>query len=429
MAQPQKMTSKSLSRAWLSWYLSFLLLGVLLVSAGCSTESDHPGDPGSTDDQESLPGEIDCSVSVESLIQNLDVQPDSIPGWEQLDCYTADLIRKPTPSTVIMVGDIPPGTDGSTQFSGVWNLLQTNTEFLQAWPNNEVSGLSDFPPFLSIDGTSSFYPENEERWQMKLRAKALNAIWVKQQNYRARITQFYPPSFYDQENWWKLGAENISSSETFLSWWRTQYIPERQDLAVMAERVKAEILMPWDIEPGVFLRTFGDDWLSSLSPAEQVTLVQTMIDELADALRPLFSGTLSIIIYDRYAAFGQHWDQIDLSSWDQANFVFFTEGNLATTQQYLDEQLAGYMAIIQRSNIPWIAQEVTVSGDTHRRLLLAEDGTFESMEEDIYRMIFTTLAAQPIKPVGVGITTGYIETSGADAYVRSALSGISVNGF
>jgi len=196
----------------------------------------------------------------------------------------------------------------------------------------------------------------------------------------------------------------------------------------MAEKVKAEILMPWDIEPGQFLRAFGDNWLGSLSEVEQIMLAQTIIDELAAALRPLFSGTLSIIIYDRYEASGQYWDQINLFAWDQANFVFFTEGNLQTTEHYLDSQLAGYMSIIQRSGIPWIAQGIAVDGNVHRRLLTNSE-KFEDIEESIYRMIFEKISAQPVKPSGIGITVSFIETSAAKDYVKSALAQVKANGF
>lgn len=403
-----------------------LLFTVVYVSCG---ENSNPGDPGPTGDKIPVNNSgVDCNKTVEYFIKDLDRDINSIPSWEQIDCYTENLVRKPYPSTVIMVAERPPAEDGPVNNFGVWDFLQKQTAYLKTWPQNEVSGLAMFPPFLSTDGTSSFYRESAERWDEKMRANALNAIWVKQQGYRVRITNFYPPSYFDQPNWWKLHAQNVNSAETFLNWWCTEYIPERKELAKLAERIKAEILMPWDIEPGHFVRAFGDAWLSSLSESEQISLVQTMIDELAAALRPLFSGTLSIIIYDSYAAFGQHWDQINVSAWDQANFVFFTQGNLEFTEQYLDRQLEGYMKIIQRSNIPWIAQEVTVDGNNHRRLL-SQGETFEAIEEDIYRMIFKKLSEQPVKPVGIGITTGYIETPGAESYVRSALSNVAAGGF
>lgn len=427
------MTQPTANRASLCAWLSaaLILTGTFAVSCGSESGSGEDDDQDLLEDDEiDNVEDVDCNTTTETLIQNFDIDSEAIPSWEQIDCYTSDLSRLAYPSNVIMAAPIPPDSDGGGgDFPGVWDSLQTYTTFLQSWPEAEVSELSDFPPFTSIDGTTSFYRESDDRWDEKLRSKALNAIWAKQQGYRVRVTHFFPPPFFDEENWSKLGAQNINSAETFLDWWRTEYIPEREELAIMAERVKAEILMPWDIEPGIFLRTFGDDWLDDMSTGSQVILAQTMIDELHDALRPLFTGTLSVIIYDRYAAFGQHWDQINLSEWDQANFVFFTEGNLEATQRYLDDQLAGYMAIVQRSDIPWIAQEITVDGDVHRNLLEGSDPTFEAIEEDIYRMIFETLADQPVKPIGIGITTGYIETSGAATYVHDALEDIAENGF
>ncbi len=416
------------STTWLG-----ICLGALVTAGTFASCSSAGGDEGGDEPEDEFleqeeEGETNCSTTVEELVLILDLNNDSIPSWGQLNCYAAGLTRLDYPDQVIMVADVPPATDGSDPWPGLWNNLQEFNSYLEDWPENEVSGLTDFPPFTSIDGNSPFYWESDARWDLKLRSMALNALWVKEQGYRARVTYFNSPTFSEQENWDKLGAEDVDSPESFLEWFRTVYIPHYEDLAEMAELVQAEILMPWDVEPGSMIRSFGDDWLDDMTTGAQVTLQQTMIDELAAALRPLYSGTLSIIIYDRYA-FGQHWDQINVSAWDQVNFVLFTEGDLTATEMYLDDQLEGYQTIIERSGIPWIAQEVTVDGDYHRNLLGPSDPTFEEIEEDIYRMIFTKLSEQEIKPIGIGLTTGYIETEGAETYVRQALADVAENGF
>jgi len=129
------------------------------------------------------------------MIKDFDRDLNAIPSWKELDYYTSELARRPSPPTIIMVEQIPPDENMGESFRGVWNELQEYTEFLKSWPETDIPELSMFPPFLSVDGSSSFYRESADRWDLKMRSIALNAIWAKQQGYRVRIAYFILPLF------------------------------------------------------------------------------------------------------------------------------------------------------------------------------------------------------------------------------------------
>lgn len=401
----------------------------LLALAACSAP-DGPMDPADKGGPrpETDAGSGGCARSLESVLRTIDDgRPDAIPTWEEIDCWAADAPRAPHPDVVVMVADRPPDEDARGEWRGAWAELQARDAYLDAWPMNQLALASTaMPPYLASDG-GSFYRESPEAWDLKLRALAAGGLWVKARGLGAVMAYFYPPSFTDPEKWYRLHAENVHDADSFLAWWREAWIPERVDLARTAERIGAEVLMPWDVEVGQTVRVFGDGWLEALSPAEQVALAQTAADELAAAVRPVFHGTLSVIVHDRYAAVGEQWKDLDLSAWDELRFSLFTEGDLTATERYLDEQLAGVAEIVARSGRPWIAQEISVDGDRHRELLPA-GVRFEDIEADVYRMIFAKLRAMPVKPVGVGVTTGFIETPEAEAYVRAELEDIAANG-
>ncbi len=200
--------------------------------------------------------------------------------------------------------------------------------------------------------------------------------------------------------------------------------------------LKAEDYMPWDVEAGIMVRSHGDGWLDALPKTEQVALAQEIMDRLLAALRPVFSGRLTVAIYDKYSAVGDEWRALDVSGWDQVNFSVFTQGDLPYVEGILDRQLAGYMEIVGRSQtngqpVPWIAGEITVDGAGHMDVLNEEippPPTFQEIEADIYAMIFDKLAAAPVKPTGIALAVGFIETDAARTLVQQKLTAIKNNG-
>lgn len=347
--------------------------------------------------------------------------PDNLPSWEDLACFYGGLSRQPDPDFFVQLSDTPPEEVSPEQAPAFWSVVQDALAFDQGWPEANISSaiLGEVPPYLI--GIDDFYDATE--WDQKLRGMALYGIYLKQLGYRITGAFFYPPSSANN-----LGRGVLPAMDTvddFLAWWDDTYIPERVSLARMAELIHAEYLQPWDLEPGQFMRAFGDAWLDSLSDEEELALAQQIIDSLYAALRPEFSGTLAIINYDRYGAHGEHWQRLDLTAWDQVRFSLFTEGDVEATEYYLAEQLAGYQTMIARDNLSnWILQEITVNPDSHDILLRQMDPPvqFSDIETDVYRSLFDAIEALAIPPRGIGITAGNITEAATVTLLRERLA-------
>lgn len=173
------------------------------------------------------------------------------------------------------------------------------------------------------------------------------------------------------------------------------------------------------METGQTVRRHGDLWLWDLPESERVAVAQTAMDELHAAVRPHFSGTLVVIVYDRYPAIGDYWQELDHSAWDEVQFQLFGEGNIEGLARYLDEQLAGYMNMVQRDGITHYTLAFSYG---YREAWLQPGETFEQIEADLYRIFFEKVAALPVKPVGIGISAATIRTAEARALVRQKLA-------
>ena len=386
-------------------------------NSGGNTGGDNTGGDNNDPSGETEPN---CDVSLESIVQVLgDFFPDNLPSWEQLDCYVTDLVRMDNPEFLLLVGDTPP----EVNFNPVnpptfWEEIQSDLAFAAEWPEANLYAITvgSAPPYLQGDG--ELY--TEEEWDQKMRGLAAYGMYLKQLGFRLKVDFFYPPTYFEPgEGFFPV----INNADDFLDWWEDVYIPERVHLAQIAELVKAEYFQPWDVEPGQFIRSAGDGWLEDMTPEEQIAVTQQIIDSLYDAVRPEFSGTLIAINYDRYAAVGDHWKQLNFSEWDQVHFALFTEGDVEATQIYLDEQLAGYTEMVERDGLQnWVLHEVTVDEEKHQRLL-QEGETFAEIEADIYQAIFDAINNLPpdlTAPLGgVGLTTGNVQSEEAESIVRA----------
>jgi len=116
------------------------------------------------------------------------------------------------------------------------------------------------------------------------------------------------------------------------------------------------------------------------------------MDELYEAVRPHFSGTLVAIVYDRYPVIGEYWQALDHSAWDEVQFQLFGEGNVEGLARYPDEQLAGYMNMVQRDGITHYSLAFSY---VYRESPLQPGETFEQIEADLYRTFFEKVAALP----------------------------------
>jgi hypothetical protein len=361
-----------------------------------------------------------CSTPLNHYVENLDVSfPDFVPSWSELGCFTSSQTRMPAPKFFIQAADEPPSSDGGGERGSFFEFISDAIAYFDAWPQSNANfvQLQEAPPYL----TGGKFQYSSTEWDQKLRAMAAYGIYLKALGNRVSVSYYYPPHLSEPGE----GLVPIfNSPEELLEWWEQVYIPERIDLAEMAETIQAEYYQPWDVEPGQQFRALSDQFIDTMTPDEQVALTQQLIDTLYAAIRPIYSGTLILITYDRFE-FYPHMKALDFSAWDQVHFVLFTEGDAEGTQYYLERQLAGYAEIVQRDNLQnWVFQEVTVNGDTHQRLLdqYPPYYQFKDIEADIYQVLFDAFDAMPVQPHGIGITTGHIETEAAMNLVQERLT-------
>ncbi len=369
----------------------------------------------------SVQADSSCSTPLSHYVQNLDADfPNYVPTWTELNCFTSSQTRMPAPKFFIQVADEPPSTDGTAEPRGsFFEFISDSISYFDDWPQSNANFLTlqEAPPYL----TGGKFQYTSTEWDQKLRGMAAYGLYLKSLGQRVSVSYYYPPHLSEP------GAGLVplfESPEELLEWWEQVYIPERIDLAEMAESIQAEYYQPWDVEPGQQLRAASDLFIDSMTEDEQVALTQQMIDKLFAAIRPIYSGTLILITYDRFE-FYPHMKALDFSEWDQVHFVLFTEGDAEGTAYYLQKQLAGYAEIVQRDNLQnWAFQEVTVNGDTHQILLdqYPPYYQFEDIEVDIYQVLFDAFDAMPVQAHGIGFTTGHIETEAARALVQQKLT-------
>lgn len=384
-------------------------------SSGGSMQDDVGEETGNENEEQANTVEVDCDRPISFYVENLDNNfPDNLASWDQLECYIDDQTRIAEPEFFLLVGNDTPDLSVTPDVpQTAWEHLQGDLALFELWPvaTNFGYNLSEAPPYL-IDDARSY---TDVQWEQKLRAMATIGVYLKSLGQRVTVDFFYPPFLFAGGN---ETIPTINSASEFLTWWRDSYIPERVSIAVMAERINAEYYQPWDIEPGQFLRAMGDSWLDALSEEDQIATAQQAIDELYDAVRPVFSGSLILINYDRYAAHGDHWRNLDLSEWDIVYFALFTEGNVEATENYLSEQLDVYTTMIARDNIDNWLFGVTVDQDVHERLL-TEGESFDAIEADIYNAIFTAADQLSIPSNGITVPVGAIQTDAAEQVTRS----------
>ena len=406
-----------------------LLAAMLLFLFACS--GPEGPDPGPTDPGGGDGGPIENPTDDPTAADLLAGIEQHLPTWDQIDAVAADLTRLPLDDFSIQIRDIsaptvdvgppPPPSGGFTYFQETW---QYHADLQAGWPESDFWGgkLTIGPPYTQHDG-SFFYPFDQTLLDEKLRSMATIGAYQKTRGLALHVTWFHPPWLFDPENLWQMHAQDVDSIASFLDWWSNYHVALWIQIARMAERIGAEQLVPWDIEVGMTARYAQELAGVSLSPTEELALARELQDRLLSALRPVFSGALSAPVYDRYDQVGDHWKQLDVSGWDNIGFVFFTEGDVATTELYFQLQLDGYMQVAERANLPWIAH-LDIAGDRHRQLL-PPDVTWEDIEEQVWGASFDAVLGATPAPSGLEICPPAIEVEATRQMVHQRLAGLA----
>lgn len=336
-----------------------------------------------------------CTTSLQEHLENInDFSNPVIPSWDEIDCFTGDLVRLENPNFYKMAhsGDTVPGTPQSQpaptvlQWIDHWDTIYTNYG-----SNISPALMSPVPPWVQENGEEFDYPLTPSLLDQKLRAAAIVFINEKLKGRRIRVVQFYPPSDqYDEDDFY----DEASFREFVTNVW----VPEKITEAQMAERIKAEYYIPFPLEVEVFIKNLP--FIDDLSESEAIQLAQDFIDEIHAAVAPHFNGTLSITSVSRYDSMDDPWNAIEMSAFDQIAFGLFPECNMSITQSYLDRQIANYEIIIARDQVPWVFSEVFINPDLYNMEACIDN--FASIEADLVNAVIDTMEDTVTPPVGAG---------------------------
>lgn len=398
------------------WKRCLWFVAAILPLIGCGASADHEGpgapappggDPGSgSGGAGGTPGGSEhvfydpanpCRFSLDRIIDDLE-NDYALPTWEMLDCFTEGISRSRPAffKRLLSVGDLPGiGPDGGPKQQYVhiefWDKL---------WNEHDVNVSSymfgTMGPYRTNEMVPITYPLYPDHLDAVMRKNFAAALREKRSGKPIVIAQFVPPDD-DQD-----GIVLAQTAEEFKDWNQRVWIPWHVELAKGAERIKADYFAAAGELEALFQRQTV--LLSTLTPEQQVELVQWQIDALRDAVRPHFNGVMFAYSYARYAAWGDHWQNVSYAGYDEIAFPLLPECDEATLHAYMQEQLGGYARIVERSgNIPWRVSEL----DLIRKNFEGLCGTdFTAREADLYRAAFESLDASPMPAPAVGVNIG-----------------------
>lgn len=384
------------------------LLGACGGGGGDSSQNNN-AQQGNNDDQVVE----ECATSLDTWLSGLQ---NTIPSWDEIDCFIGENERLPQPNITVRglasSGVVP--TTGNDYFSSVLEYWDGLTEDYSGNLSSQVFGM--LPPY---------YPNswNEETGQElyldeRLRAAAVVYTREKQLGLPILMIAFSPP---------ELESPVFNDSDEFFSWLREVFIPVKIQEAQAAELIKVESYVPWPLEMEVFIRDLGGEgnngFIESMSDNEKIQFAQTVIDEIRDAVRPHFTGTLVAHSYHNYWQAGTIWNQLSYDGFDEIHFAFFATCDVESTSAYMDAQLQNYQMVVENSgNLPWQANEISV-GDH----LFNCDTPLETIEQEVYQTIFEKLMNANNPPIGLSVATVEILTDDTRQYIQSYFDGLVNN--
>ena len=392
-------------------FVFFIILFAQFSCGGGDSSSENPNTGVDTGADHGQNDDVDlCSTTLQAHIESLnDFGNPQIASWDQINCFTADLVRLDSPQFYKMAhsGDTVPGTPNTQPAPTVLEWIEHWDDIYTSYGANISPALmSPVPPWVQENGEEFEYPLSEEILDQKLRSASLIYINEKLKGRRIRFVQFYPPSV-------DIQTGNFDDEESFRAFFTNRIVPEKVIEATLAELIKAEYYNPFPLEIEIFVKNLN--FSGSLTTSQQIQLAQDIINELHAAVSPIFNGELEVPSVGRYTSFDDEWAVLDFSAYDLLAFGIFPECNLTITQDYLNLQITNFEAIVERDNIPWIFSEVFINSDLYT--LEGCDQDFSAIEADILNAVVTTMESAYTPPVGAGFDQYLIETEAARQFV------------
>lgn len=326
-----------------------------------------------------------------------------IPTWDQIACYTQSLKRLPALAFVKRGGFAsPPQGSGRNYGLGEW------THEKAAWDRAyDTLGLNVSPASVSASGIHAWkgadleYPLTPSLLDLKLRSVMPAFLVEKSEGRRIHFQDQWPPN----TKW-----PRFEGADDFQQWNEQVFQPQTAMEAKAAEAIKAEYYDPFPIEVEVmFSDALQPDLAKNLTTDQLVALAQEFITSTRNTVRPLYHGTLVAQSYARYDVQGDAWANLSFKGFDQVGFTIFPSCSLGQAQSYLDSQFGEWMKMVRRDHTPWFVGEMDVLPSAFASC----GNNLADFEADLYRMIFSTIDAQPVAPVGIN---GPAQTLTSDAF-------------
>ena len=378
--------------------------------------SGDPGAPSPGGSSHVGPDPADpCEYTLEQIADDLE-NDYAMPTWEMLDCFRQGLTRsRPAFVTrLLAVGDLPGIGPGGGPRQHLIHLEYWD----RLWKEHPVSVSSHLfgtmGPFRTNAMEDIHYPLYPTHLDARMRKGMVAVLREKQAGRPVVLAQFVPPG--DDID----GIPLFETADEYRAYAREIWIPWHVELAKVAERFQVDYFAAANELDALFQRQ--SILLQKLPPAEQVALVQWLIDELRAAVRPHYGGVLLAYSYVRYGIGDDHWMDLSYAGYDEVAFPLIPECDVEGLRKYVHDQMLGYARIVERSGIPWRVSEL----DIVRKLFETSCGRdFEAIEADLYREAFRILDDPPMpsKPIGVSVLAKEVTTAAAweviDAYFQA----------
>jgi hypothetical protein len=227
----------------------------------------------------------------------------------------------------------------------------------------------------------------------------------------------------------------FSTAQQLRDWVNTIFIPEKVKEAKFAELMKVEAFAPFMVEWEVFLNGQTSLFCATapcLGKPAQIALAQELLNAIATAVRPHFTGALVAYSYQSYNIHGTEWNALDFSAFDDVQFSLNPKCAVAETQKSIVAQLDEYYAL-------QLAQIATVMSHAPRaRWGIGEffatplgfaicgagsTAAFQLIEDMVYQKGLAAIDALGASgPRGIGFDDDFILTAAARNRVKAYMA-------
>ena len=278
-----------------------------------------------------------------------------------------------------------------SQYTGrdqdLWRIMELLEENLSG--NWSFMPMADFPPYQDDFGNLMQYPPNDYWHDQSLRVYALHAIQRKINGHSIVMMDFYPPGML---------AAPATNSTQFRKWIDEIFIPQKIHEAKIAELLKAEIFFPFPIEIERWIQ--AQPWADVTTTEEKVYTAQYVLNNIHQAVRPIFSGKLDVWSYANYLPDrdGSAWKNLVFTDYDEVSFSLFPECDLEFSVMYTQNQMKHIMEIVNRDNLTWWIGEWDLKKKSFEQLC---ETNMEQNAAAIMEAILDIIFAQQVQPIGI----------------------------